>query len=75
LLKLLAERRPAKLVIDVRQNGGGDYTEGLRHLVHPVKKLPDVNRKGHLFVLIGPNTFSAAMSNAPISGSRRRRCW
>jgi hypothetical protein len=64
LLKLVAERRPEKLVIDVRQNGGGDYIEGLRHLVHPIKKLPDVNRKGHLFVLIGPNTFSAAMSNS-----------
>jgi hypothetical protein len=60
----VAERRPEKLVIDVRQNGGGDYTEGLRHLVHPIKKLPDVNRKGHLFVLIGPNKFSAAMSNS-----------
>jgi hypothetical protein len=64
LLKLVAEQRPEKLVVDLRQNGGGDYTEGLRHLVNPIKKLPDVNRKGHLFVLIGPNTFSAAMSNS-----------
>jgi hypothetical protein len=64
LLKLVAEQRPEKLVIDLRENGGGDYTEGLRHLVHPIKDLTDINRKGHLFVLIGPHTFSAAMSNS-----------
>jgi hypothetical protein len=51
-------------VIDVRQNGGGDYTEGLRHLVRPIKNMQDINKKGHLFILIGPNTFSAAMSNS-----------
>ncbi len=64
LLKLVAEKRPDKLVIDMRQNGGGDYTEGLRHLIRPIRESPEINRKGHLFVLIGPNTFSAAMSNS-----------
>jgi hypothetical protein len=64
LLKLVSERRPDKLVIDMRQNGGGDYTVGLRHLVRPIRELPEINRKGRLFVLIGPQTFSAAMSNA-----------
>jgi hypothetical protein len=64
LLKLVADAKPDKLVIDLRQNGGGDYTEGLRHLVRPIKELPDINKKGHLFVLIGPSTFSAAMSNS-----------
>jgi hypothetical protein len=64
LLKRVFEKRPEKLVIDMRQNGGGDYTEGLRHLVRPIKSMPDLNKKGHLFILIGPNTFSAAMSNS-----------
>jgi hypothetical protein len=64
LFNLVAEKRPDKLVIDLRQNGGGDYTEGLRHLIRPLRNLPDINRKGHLFVLIGPTTFSAAMSNS-----------
>jgi hypothetical protein len=64
LLKLVAEKRPDKLVIDLRQNGGGDYTEGQRHLVEPLKALPNINRRGHLFVLIGAKTFSAAMSNS-----------
>jgi hypothetical protein len=64
LLQLVNEKNPDKLVIDMRQNGGGDYTAGLHYLVRPIRKLPNINRKGHLFVLIGPQTFSAAMSNA-----------
>jgi hypothetical protein len=64
LLKLLEEHRPDKLVIDMRLNGGGDYYVGLRNLVHPIRDLPLINKKGHLFVLVGTNTFSAAMSNA-----------
>jgi hypothetical protein len=64
LFELLDRDHPEKLVIDLRQNGGGDYFEGLKHLVDPIRQRADVNRKGHLFVLIGPHTFSAAMSNA-----------
>jgi hypothetical protein len=64
LFKLVSEQQPTKLVIDMRQNGGGDYTVGLRYLVRPIRELPSVNQKGRLFVLIGPQTFSAAMSNA-----------
>jgi hypothetical protein len=64
LFKLVSEQHPKKLIIDMRQNGGGDYTLGLRYLVRPVRELPTINRHGHLFILIGPQTFSAAMSNA-----------
>ncbi|HXH38275.1 MAG TPA: CocE/NonD family hydrolase, partial [Thermoanaerobaculia bacterium] len=64
LLAFVAEKHPEKLIIDMRQNGGGDYFEGLRYLVEPIRKLPEINRKGHLFVLIGVQTFSAAMANA-----------
>lgn len=64
LFELIKQRHPEKLVIDMRLNGGGDYELGLRYLVHPIRKLADINRKGHLFVLIGPETFSAAMSNS-----------
>jgi len=53
-----------KVVIDLRQNAGGDFNEGLHHLVEPLRDNARINRKGHLFVLIGPRTFSAAMSNA-----------
>jgi hypothetical protein len=64
LWKLVEERHPDKLVIDMRLNGGGDYTVGLHYLVNPIRNRASLNNKGHLFVLIGTNTFSAAMSNA-----------
>ncbi|MGA7155402.1 MAG: hypothetical protein WBY53_01065 [Acidobacteriaceae bacterium] len=64
LFEMVKQEHPEKVVIDMRLNGGGDFTVGLRDLVHPIEALPAVNRKGHLFVLIGPSTFSAAMSNA-----------
>ena len=64
LFDLIKQQHPDKLVIDMRLNGGGDYNVGLKYLVHPLRGLPDINRKGHLFVLVGPSTFSAAMSNS-----------
>jgi hypothetical protein len=64
LFSLIDAKHPDKVVVDLRDNGGGDYTVGLRHLVHPLAKIASVNRRGHLFVLIGVKTFSAAMSNA-----------
>ncbi|HEX5733982.1 MAG TPA: hypothetical protein VF131_14200 [Blastocatellia bacterium] len=53
-----------RLVIDIRQNGGGDFIEGHKHLIQPLKARPAINQKGHLFVIIGRHTFSAAMANA-----------
>jgi hypothetical protein len=64
LFDMIKQHQPEKLVIDMRLNGGGDYDEGLRYLVRPIRDLSNINRKGHLFILIGPNTFSAAMSNS-----------
>lgn len=64
MLELLQTSGADKLVIDLRQNGGGDYTVGERQLISPLQHLPRINRKGHLFVLIGARTFSAAMNNA-----------
>jgi hypothetical protein len=64
LFALIGKEHSDKLVVDLRGNGGGDYFEGLKYLVEPIRKLRDLNRPGHLFVLIGPFTFSAAMANA-----------
>lgn len=64
MFDMIRQEHPTKLAIDLRNNGGGDYNEGLKNLIKPLQGLKDINRKGHLFVLIGPNTFSAAMSNA-----------
>jgi hypothetical protein len=64
LFKRVEAERPDKLVIDLRQNGGGDYEVGVRNLIWPLRDRPLINQRGHLFVLIGPTTFSAAMSNS-----------
>jgi hypothetical protein len=64
MLETVRNERPAKVVIDLRQNGGGDYNAGLTYLIRPLRDEKDINEKGHLFVLIGPDTFSAAMANA-----------
>lgn len=53
-----------RLVIDMRLNGGGDYHVGDHTMIDPVLKRPAINQEGHLFVIIGPITFSAALANA-----------
>lgn len=58
------DRNPTRrLVIDLRQNGGGDFIEGREQLIARIKKHP-INQRGRLFVLVGRQTFSAAMVNA-----------
>jgi hypothetical protein len=64
LFAAIDRTRPSRLVIDLRQNGGGDFFEGRENLVEPIKKRPDLNQKGRLFVVVGRATFSAAMVNA-----------
>ena len=64
LFALIDRSRPARVVIDLRQNGGGDFFEGREHLIEPIKKRPAINQKGRLFVVVGRATFSAAMVNA-----------
>jgi hypothetical protein len=62
--RLIDETKPGKLIIDLRDNGGGDNTVGAAVLVNTLKARADINQKGRLFILIGPLTFSAAMNNA-----------
>lgn len=51
-----------KLIIDVRANGGGNNNLNWP-LVYELIKRPDtLNKRGHLFVLIGRDTFSAAQN-------------
>ena len=64
LFEFLDQHPVDRLVIDLRQNGGGDFNQGRRHLIEPIIRRPAINRDGHLFALIGPLTFSAAMTNA-----------
>jgi len=64
LFKAIDEHQPERLVIDMRENGGGDFTLVREHLLPGLKQRSAINRTGHLFVVIGRDTFSAAMSNA-----------
>lgn len=64
LTELVEQHHPENLVVDVRLNGGGNWDLGLKYVVNPIRRMSKINRPGHLFVLIGPRTFSAAMANA-----------
>jgi hypothetical protein len=64
LFRLVDANPTSRLVIDMRQNGGGDFFEGRKHLIQAMKGRPNINRKGHLFVIVGRRTFSAALANA-----------
>lgn len=61
LFEHIEERKSDYLVIDMRQNDGGD-TGLVLPLVHGLIRCDRVNRDGHLFVIIGRQTFSAAMN-------------
>jgi hypothetical protein len=64
LMKFVDEHRPERLVIDLRQNGGGDSSTVRRSLLPAIKKREAINRKGHLYVITGRRTFPAALWNA-----------
>jgi hypothetical protein len=50
-------------VIDVRNNPGGSSAL-LQPAIDGLKNSPDINQRGHLFVVIGRGTFSSALINA-----------
>ncbi|MGH7782569.1 MAG: tetratricopeptide repeat protein, partial [Candidatus Binatia bacterium] len=49
-----------KLVIDLRNNGGGNNTLNTPIVINMIRSR--VNKRGHLFVIIGRQTFSAAQN-------------
>ena len=64
LAQLLDESHARRLVIDLRRNQGGDLDRFRRVFLPIVKSRSAINRKGGLFVITGPGTFSAATVNA-----------
>ena len=52
-----------KLVIDLRNNGGGDSSI-LDPFIGELAAAKEINRKGRLFVIVGRRTFSSAILNA-----------
>ena len=63
LLKSVAASPPKRLVIDVRQNTGGDFNKG-RYLLSGLMKLEAFRSRGRVYVITGRATQSAAMVNA-----------
>jgi hypothetical protein len=72
LTALVQHEHSDNLVIDLRLNAGGDFEQGLKYVVNPIRRMSKINRSGHLFVLTGPGTFSAAMANAAHFRKRTR---
>ena len=63
LFEFIDEHPVEYLVIDMRNNGGGNNFLN-KPLVHGLITSEKVNRPGHLFVIAGRRTFSAAMNGA-----------
>jgi hypothetical protein len=64
MLAFMAAHKATRLVIDLRRNPGGDFTKGREILIPALKRFGALHVKGNLYVLIGPGTHSAAMTNA-----------
>lgn len=61
IVSMANELGAERVVIDLRRNGGGDNTV-TRGFVDAIAASASVNRRGHLFTLIGRGTFSAAVN-------------
>jgi hypothetical protein len=71
LFQFLDRTRPARLIIDLRQNGGGDFYQGRKHLIEPPKRRPQLTQKGRLYVVVGRATYSAGLEGpVPARSSR-----
>ena len=53
-----------RIVVDMRNNGGGDLSRGREFILSGFKQRPAVSARGRLFVIVGRGTFSAGMVNA-----------
>ncbi|MBD0280184.1 MAG: hypothetical protein ICV81_19810, partial [Flavisolibacter sp.] len=63
LMKFISENDIDKLVIDLRWNNGGN-TMLVPYFINAIIKNERINKRGHLFVIIGRRTFSAAQNLA-----------
>jgi hypothetical protein len=53
-----------RVIVDMRENGGGDFSRGREFIISQFKQRPALTQRGRLFVVIGRWTYSAGMANA-----------
>lgn len=63
LFKFIDENPVERLVIDMRWNGGGNNFL-VKPILYALIRCEKINQRGKLFVIVGRNTFSAAMCGA-----------
>jgi hypothetical protein len=63
LLQFMDEHPVLRLVVDLRNNGGGN-SGLLMPFINTLKGRKQINQKGRLYVVIGRQTFSSAVLNA-----------
>ena len=64
LLSFIKQNPTRRLIIDVRQNRGGDFTKVRRELIPGLKQAGVFSKPGSLFIITGRATQSAAVVNA-----------
>ena len=63
LLEVISAKEARKLVIDLRNNKGGNSTL-LDDFIEEISRNAAINKTGSLFVIVGRDTFSSALLNA-----------
>jgi tetratricopeptide (TPR) repeat protein len=63
LFRFINDNAVERLIIDMRWNGGGNNFLN-QPLISGLMRCDKINQKGRLFVIVGRNTFSAAMCGA-----------
>jgi hypothetical protein len=63
LFDFIDQNEVEKIVFDLRQNGGGDFTRGRDFFIKPLKERQKFQTRGRLFVIAGRVTYSAGMTN------------
>jgi hypothetical protein len=64
LSSFLSSATPRRLVVDMRDNRGGDFTIGREHLIPVLRAWHEAGVARSWFVIVGRRTLSAAMTNS-----------
>jgi C-terminal processing protease CtpA/Prc len=64
LEQFLRDKQPRRLVVDLRNNPGGDFGLGRWYIIRAVMRFSHLLTRGRLFVATDRSSFSAAFINA-----------